>query len=167
PGSGILAFEENGALWRIVRGSNGTCPYSYLAKVCVKVPATGTLLGVGGGRLLVRTNDGVSLLRQDGGVVKTYRDAPDAVTDGKIVVELANGRLTSGSLSVAVPGSSRLAGTARGLVAVTHGNMTLLLRLRDGKAKSFPGAVAALSDFGLYTATGKQLTFTPAAALGL
>src|SRR5262249_51044415 len=85
PGSGVLAFEEKGALWRIVPDGGGVCPYSYLAKVCVRVPGNGTLLGVGGGRLLVRTADGVSLLRQDGTVVKTSPDARAAVTDGNVV----------------------------------------------------------------------------------
>jgi hypothetical protein len=167
PGSGVLAFEENGALWRVSPGGGGVCPYPYLPKVCVRVPGSGTLLGVGGGRLLVRTADGVSLLRQDGTVVKTSPDAPDAVTDGNVVVELANGRLTSGSRAVTVPRSSHLAGIAHGLVAVTHGSTTLVVRLRDGKQRSFPGSVAALSEFGLYTASGTRLTFTPAAALGL
>jgi hypothetical protein len=167
PGSGVLAFEENGALWRIVPTGGGACPYPYRPRVCVRVPATGTLLGVGGGRLLVRTAAGVSLLRQDGTVVHTYADAPDAVTDGRVVAELANGKLRSGSRSFTVPKASRLAGTARGLVALTHGATTLVVRLRDGGKKSFPGSVAALSDFGLYTASGARLTFTPAAALGL
>jgi hypothetical protein len=167
PGSGVLAFEQNGSLWRIVPQGGGRCPYPYLAKVCVRIPATGTLLGVGGGRLLVRTANGVSLLRQNGTVVKSYPDAPDAVTDGRVVVALANGKLTSGSRSFPVPRSSRLAGTARGLAAVTSGSTTLVVRLRDGRKKSFAGGVAALSDFGLYTASGRRLTFTPAAALGL
>jgi hypothetical protein len=167
PGSGLLAFEQNGSLWRIVPRGGGKCPYPYLAKVCMRIPATGTLLGVGGGRLLVRNADGVSLLRQNGTVVKSYPDAPDAVTDGRVVVELANGKLTSGSRSFTVPRSSRLAGTARGLAAVTTGSTTLVVRLRDGRKKSFAGGVAALSDFGLYTASGSRLTFTPAAALGL
>jgi hypothetical protein len=162
----VLAFEENGALWRIVPTGGGACPFPYLRKMCVRVPGSGTLLGVGGGRLLVRTSDGVSLLRQDGSVVKTYADAADAVTDGKVVVELADGKLTSGSRSFTVPRSSRLAGTAHGLVALTYGKTTLLVRLRDGARNAFPGAVAALSDFGLYRATGTHLTLTPAAALG-
>ena len=167
PGSGVLAFEQNGALWRIVPAGGGACPYPFQPKVCVRVPGTGTLLGVGGGRLLVRTANGVSLLRQDGGVVRTYPGATDAVTDGRVVVELANGKLTSGSRSIMVPTRSRLAGTARGLVALTHGGTTIVVRLRDGRRRSFPGRVAALSDFGLYTAVGARLTFTPAAALGL
>jgi hypothetical protein len=167
PGSGVLAFEQNGALWRIVPTGGGACPYPYVRRMCVRVPGSGTLLGVGGGRLLVRTSNGVSLLRQDGSVVKTYPDAPDAVTDGRVVVELANGKLTIGARSITVPLSSRLAGTAHGLVALTYGKTTLVVRLRDGRERAFPGAVAALSDFGLYRATGAHLTFTPAAALGL
>src|SRR5262249_26726444 len=57
PGSGVLAFEENGALWRIATTGGGVCPFPYLARVCVRVPGSGTLLGVGGGRLLVRTTN--------------------------------------------------------------------------------------------------------------
>jgi hypothetical protein len=166
PGSGILAFEENGALWRIVPGSHGTCPYSFVAKVCVRVPATGTLLGVGGGRLLVRTGDGISLVRQDGSVVAAYPNAPQAVTDGTRVVRLADGLLTSGSVSMTVR-ARRLVGTAHGLVAFTTGGRTYVLRPNRDKPRSFPGGVAALSDYGLFTAAGNRLTFTPRASLGL
>jgi len=158
PGSGVLAFEQNGALWRIVPGSKGTCPYSYLAKVCVRVPATGTLLGVGGGRLLIRTPAGVSLIRQDGTVVKSYPDAPEAVTDGRRVVT---------STSISLPARAHLAGTARGIVAYTSGGRTYVARLGSTKTRVFPGSAAALSEFGLFTATGKRLTFTPLATLGL
>jgi hypothetical protein len=166
PGSGVLAFEQNGTLWRIVRAGGGACPYPQRLKMCARVPGSGTLLGVGGGRLLVRTGSGVSLLRQNGSTVATYADAPEAVTDGTRVVELANGRLISGGRSIAVPKAAHLAGTTHGLVALTAGGKTLVVRLRDGRTKSFGGFVAALADYGLYTAAGRRLTFTPLGALG-
>lgn len=167
PGGAPLAFEQDGSLWRIVPVGGRACPYPYLPKVCIRVPTTGTLLGVGGGRLLVRTGGGVSLVRQDGSVVRTYGDAPQAATDGTIVVELSNGRLTSGRRSFGVPSNAHLAGTRRGLAAVTSGRTTIVIRLRDGRRRAFAGSIAALSDVGLYTATGTRLTFIPAAALGL
>src|SRR5436190_3212444 len=108
PGGAPLAFEQDGSLWRIVPVAGRTCPYPYLRKLCIRVPATGTLLGVGGGRLLVRTGDGVALVRQDGSVVSTYGDAPQAATDGTVVVELANGKLTSGRHSFTVPRNAHL-----------------------------------------------------------
>ena len=107
PGSGTLAFEQNGSLWRIVATGGDTCPYPDRARVCARVPRSGTLLAVGGGRLLVRTTSGVLLLRQDGSVVATYPAASQGVTDGTRVVELTNGRLTSGSRSISVPRSAR------------------------------------------------------------
>jgi hypothetical protein len=162
-----LAFEQDGSLWRIVAIGGRTCPYPYGAKVCVKVPAVGTLLGVGGGRLLVRAGGRVSLVRQDRSVVRTYADAPQAATDGKIVVEVASGKLTSGTRSVIVPTSAHLVGTRHGFAAVTYGRTTLLVRLRDGRKRTYAGSVAALSDVGLYAATGARLTFTPSAALSL
>jgi hypothetical protein len=167
PGGAPLAFEQDGSVWRIVPVGGRTCPHPYVAKVCVKVPATGTLLGVGGGRLLVRDDGTISLVRQDGSVVRTYADAPEAATDGAVVVELANGKLTSGARSFTVPRSSHLVGTRRGLAAVTSGRTTIVIRLRDGRRRTLAGSVAALSDVGLYTATGARLTFTPAHALGL
>ena len=167
PGSGVLAFEQNGTLWRIVPAGGGACPYRQALRACVRVPGSGTLLGVGGGRLLVRTASGVALLRQNGVTVARFADAPEAVTDGTRVVELVNGRLVSGGRSIAVPKAAHLAGTTHGLAAVTAGGKTLVIRLRDGRTKSFGGFVAALSDYGLYTATGRRLTFTPLGALGL
>ena len=166
-GGAPLAFEQDGSLWRIVAIGGRTCPYPDGAKVCVKVPAAGTLLGVGGGRLLVRAGGSVSLVRQDGSVVRTYADAPQAATDGKTVVEVASGKLTSGTRSVTVPRSAQLVGTRHGFAAVTYGRTTLLVRLRDGRTRTYAGSVAALSDVGLYTATGTRLTFTPSAALSL
>ena len=161
-------LEQNGALWRIVPKGGGACPWgSYGGRVCVRVPGKGTLLAVGGGRLLVRTSTGVSLLRQNGSVVATYADAPSAVTDGRRVVELANGRLISGGRSIAVPKTARLAGTTHGLVAFTSTGKTFVIRLRDGRTRAFIGSVAALSDYGLYTATGRRLSFTPLGSLGL
>ena len=106
-------------------------------------------------------------MRQDGSVVRTYADAPQAATDGKIVVEVASGKLTSGTRSVIVPTSAHLVGTRHGFAAVTYGRTTLLVRLRDGRKRTYAGSVAALSDVGLYTATGARLTFTPSAALSL
>lgn len=167
PGGAPLAFEQDGSVWRIVPVGGRTCPHPYFAKACVKVPATGTLLGVGGGRLLLRDGGTISLVRQDGSVVRTYADAPQAATDGAVVVELANGKLTSGTRSFTVPRSSHLVGTRRGLAAVTSGRTTIVIRLRDGRRRTLAGSVAALSDVGLYTATDRRLTFTPAAALGL
>ena len=152
PGSGTLAFEQNGSLWRIVPAGGGTCPYPDRARVCALVPRRGTLLAVGGGRLLVRTTSGVLLLRQDGSIVATYPAASQAVTDGTRVVELTKGRLTSAGRSISVPRSAQLAGTTHGLVALTSRGTTLLIRLRDGRTRSFSGSVAALSDYGLYTA---------------
>ena len=169
PGSGVLAFEQNGTLWRVVAAGGGACPYPYRQglNACVRVPGSGTLLGVGGGRLLVHTGSGVALLRQNGSTLATYADAPEAVTDGTRVVELVNGRVVSGGRSIAVSKTAHLAGTTHGLVAVTARGKTLVIRLRDGRTRSFPGVVAALSDYGLYTATGPRLTFTPLGALGL
>ncbi len=167
PGGAPLAFEQDGSIWRIVPAGGRACPYPYRAKVCVEVPATGTLLGVGGGRLLVGAGGKVSLVRQDGSVVRTYPDATEAATDGAVVVELAHGKLTSGTRSFTVPRRSHLVGIRRGLAAVTSGRTTIVVRLRDGRRRSLTGSVAALSDVGLYTAAGKRLTFTPTAALGL
>jgi len=167
PGGAPLAFEQEGSVWRIAATGGRACPYPYGAKVCVKVPATGTLLGVGGGRLLLRGAGAVSLVRQDGSVVRAYPDAPEAATDGTVVVELVNGKLTSGTRRFAVPKNSHLVGTRRGLAALTSGRTTIVVRLRDGTRHSLAGSVAAISDVGLYTATGTRLTFTPAAALGL
>jgi hypothetical protein len=106
-------------------------------------------------------------VRQDGSVVRTYADSPQAATDGKIVVEVASGKLTSGTRSITVPRSAHLVGTRHGFAAVTYGRTTLLVRLRDGRKRTYAGSVAALSDVGLYTAIGTRLNFTPAAALGL
>jgi hypothetical protein len=167
PGGAPLAFEQDGSVWRLVATGGRACPYPYGAKVCVQVPAKGTLLGVGGGRLLLRAAGAVSLVRQDGSVVRAYPDAPEAATDGTVVVELATGKLTSGTRSFAVPKNSHLVGIRRGLAAVTSGRTTIVVRLRDGRRHSLAGSVAAISDVGLYTATGTRLTFTPAAALGL
>ena len=121
PGGAPLAFEQDGSVWRIVPAGGRACPYPYGAKVCVKVPAQGTLLGVGGGRLLVRAGGKVSLVRQDGSVVRTYPDATEAATDGAVVVELAKGKLTSGTRRFTVPRSSHLVGTRRAPRAVTFG----------------------------------------------
>lgn len=167
PGGAPLAFEQEGSVWRLVATAGRACPYPYRAKVCAEVPATGTLLGVGGGRLLLRAAGAVSLVRQDGSVVRAYPDAPEAATDGTAVVELANGKLASGTRSFAVPKNSHLVGTRGGLAAVTSGRTTIVVRLRDGRRQSLAGSVAAISDVGLYTATGTRLTFTPTAALGL
>ena len=98
PGGAPLAFEQDGSLWRIVRAGGGTCPYPYVAKVCVRVPATGTLLGVGGGRLLVRTRRrrlarAAGRQRRRSRIPTRPRPRPTAA----VVVELANGKLTSGT----------------------------------------------------------------------
>jgi hypothetical protein len=102
-------------------------------------------------------------VRQDGSVVRTYADSPQAATDGKIVVEVASGKLTSGTRSITVPRSAHLVGTRHGFAAVTYGRTTLLVRLRDGRKRTYAGSVAALSDVGLYTAIGTRLNFTRAA----
>ena len=84
-----------------------------------RAAARGTLLGVGRGRLLVRTGGSVSLVREDGRVVRSYPDAPQAATDGEVVVELANGKHTSGTRSFTVPRNARIVGTRRGLAGLT------------------------------------------------
>ena len=167
PGGSPLAFEEDGVLWRIVPTGGQTCPHGARVKMCTPVPATGALLAVGGGRLLVRTDEQVVLMRQDGSAVARFANSPEAVTDGTIVVELNGRKLTSGAHSFSVPVGSHLAGTAHGVAATTHAGTTLLVRLRDGRTKTFRGSVAALSSAGLYTATGTTLTFRPWATLGL
>jgi len=168
PGGSPLAFEENGELWRIVPLGGRACPHAATTvNMCAAVPATGALLGVGGGRLLVRAEKQVVLLRQNGSAIARLPDAPEAVTDGTIVVELNGRTLTSGAHRISIPAGSHLAGTARGVAATTHAGTTVVVRLRDGRKKTFSGSVAALSSAGLYTATGTTIAFRPWTALGL
>lgn len=168
PGGSPLAFEQNGDLWRIAPVGGGVCPHAATrVKMCAALPATGALLAAGGGRLLVRTENQVALIRQNGSTIAKFPDAPEAVTDGTTVVELKGSKLTSGSHSISVPAGSHLAGTARGVAATTHAGTTMLVRIRDARKKTFNGSVAALSSAGLYTATGTALTFRPWATLGL
>ena len=94
--------------------------------------------------------------------------ASQAVTDGTRVVELTKGQADkrrAEHVGAAGRRSWPVRLTASSLFPA--GARPYVIRLRDGRTRSFSGSVAALSDYGLYTAASAGLTFTPFAALDL
>jgi hypothetical protein len=163
-------------IWRVPGRSR--CPADSAVRRCARVAkADGelTVLAVDTGRIVARTDDGVSLLTPTG---LHIRDFP--------VAKVRAGELSGNRLALRVPGavevydtrsgqlirrlevasSLRLEDFDRGMLVLAAGRTVTLRRLSDGRTATIRArgvAHAQLEPSGLFVAGGRRVTFTPMA----
>jgi hypothetical protein len=164
-------------IWRVPGRSR--CPVDYpVVRRCARVArADGelTVLAVDAGRIVARTDDGVSLLTPTGAHI---RDFP--------VAKVRAGALSGNRLALRVPGavevydtgsgqlirrlevarSFRLEDLDRGILVLAAARMVTLRRLSNGRTTTTRArgiAHAQLEPSGLFVAGGRRVTFTPMA----
>jgi hypothetical protein len=146
-----------------------------MAATCTRVASADgelTALAVDAGRIVARTESGLSLLTANGAVLQKFdvRAISAALSGTRLAVRTANAvevyDTNSGQRTARVPAAPalRLQDIDRDLLVTASGGTVTLRKLGDGHTSTIHAggtALAQLERSGLFVAGARRVTFTP------
>jgi hypothetical protein len=162
-------------VWRV--GGSGRCPGAEPGKPVTCSPVANadgelTVLAVDAGRIVVRTETGVSLLTAGGSVLREFtgRAGKAALSGNRLALRTASAvevyDTRTGELTHRFPAASgvRLEDLDGDILVTAQGGTVRLRRLGDGRTSALRvgwTALAALERPGLFVAGARRVTFMP------